>query len=62
MQQMDSLHRDISLRNVLLQNLEGQLQGLLIDYDYAIKNTRAGSNAIGHLTVSSFLPLGTQTH
>ncbi len=51
MQKEDGLHRDISLRNVLLQDVEGRFEGLLIDYDYAVKNSRAESNAVGNRTV-----------
>lgn len=50
------LHRDISTRNVLLQDVEGRLQGLLIDYDHAIESTRECLSAAGHRTVSATSP------
>ena len=55
------LHRDISIRNILLQRLNDELRGLLIDYDYCIRMSRKGSSALGHRTVSlsfaNILPL-----
>ncbi|KLO10681.1 hypothetical protein SCHPADRAFT_930373 [Schizopora paradoxa] len=44
------LHRDISYRNILLHMHEGQLRGLLIDYDYAVSLNRTSSEAIAERT------------
>lgn len=45
------VHRDISLRNILLYFYLGQLRGLLIDLEYAVRNNRVGSDTVGNRTV-----------
>ena len=52
------LHRDISLRNILLggkANGDGERNGLLIDFDYAVSSILERVISLGHRTVSACL-------
>ena len=54
------LHRDMSLRNILLSDVEDEhveRDGLVIDLDCAIDNAIRSNGAAPRRTVSSFLPL-----
>lgn len=52
MWELGLVHRDISVRNILLQRIGDELRGLLIDYDYCMMFDRLGIEPVGHRTVS----------
>ncbi len=47
------LHRDINLRNILFEEKGDSVQGILIDFEFAVKVERSSAVAVGHRTVSS---------
>lgn len=53
------LHRDISKRNILFTKINGIIQALLIDFEYAVRVGRMGTDAVADRTVrvmNSFCP------